>query len=553
MKFCSYCGSQLADGAKFCTECGAKAEVSAPEPAYEPPVQQTYEPPVQQAYEPPVQQAYEPPVQQAYEPPVQQAYEPPVQQTYEPPVQRAYEPPVQQAYEPPVQRAERPSAVRNSSPAPSEAKSSGDKRLLPILIVTVALVVILAVLLVVVLVGGKNQGTEADLGLYQGVSCIVSGTDVGAEGEWIRLQEKRNVTMFLLDKEYSGKWKLDGEDLVIRYGGEKYFGTLKQGVLEVEISGMRYTFQKNGGAAQPGAAPGATLLPTEPEPEAAEGPVTYKLVKAYDNGEEMTPELLEMLGGGYVIFNGDGTGLFSFFGDTTAITYDDTNMMAGEDKIPYTLTENGMEFVMDEASRFILEVTDETPELPPPASGEEEPDEPEEPVEADELQAWAGDYYGFWIIDSVWSGTQEWVQEGAWWDTCASLEWNGDGTGTLILWDVDFTKDDPLAELSITASAYDGVARFCGEEGQFLGEPLEHADWLWYSDETEYEDLLLISGQFDNGEDDFWYDIYLRPWGMEWSDIQEADPDLLPGYYEDWYLPLVESGVTEAPAGYVGE
>lgn len=512
MKFCSYCGSQLADDVKFCTECGAKVETPAPESVSPTPI----------------------PAEPVYEPPVQQTYEPPVQQTYEPAAQPTYRPPV----------------LQNSSPAPSGAKKSGNKSLLSILIVAAVLVIVLAALLVMVILEGKDQGSEADLGVYQGVSCMVSGTDVGAEGEWIKLQEKGNVTMFLVDKEYSGKWKLDGEDLVIRYGGEKYFGTLKQGVLEVEISGMRYTFRKSGGAEQPGAAPGATLLPTEPEPEAAEGPVTYKLVKAYDNGEELTPELLEMLGGGYVIFNGDGTGLFSFFGDTTAITYDDANMMAGEDTIPYTLTENGMEIVMDEVSRFILEVTDETPELPPPTGGEEEP---EEPVEADELQAWAGDYYGFWVVDSVWTGTQDWVQEGAWWDTCASLEWNEDGTGTLILWDEDFTKEEPLAELSITASVYDGVARFCGEEGQFLGEPLEHADWLWYSDETEYEDLLLISGQFDNGEDDFWYDIYLRPWGVEWSDVLEDNSDMLPYYYEDWYLPLIESGVTEAPAGYVGE
>ena len=30
--FCSNCGSQLADGAKFCSECGAK--VSRPEPEF---------------------------------------------------------------------------------------------------------------------------------------------------------------------------------------------------------------------------------------------------------------------------------------------------------------------------------------------------------------------------------------------------------------------------------------------------------------------------------------------------------------------------------------
>ena len=32
--------------------------------------------------------------------------------------------------------------------------------------------------------------------------------------------------------------------------------------------------------------------------------------------------------------------------------------------------------------------------------------------------------------------------------------------------------------------------------------------------------------------------MYLRPWGSLWPD----EEDRLPYYYEDWYLPLIESG-----------
>ena len=142
--------------------------------------------------------------------------------------------------------------------------------------------------------------------------------------------------------------------------------------------------------------------------------------------------------------------------------------------------------------------------------------------------------------------------EGAYWDCCATVEINPDGTGTMIIWDEDYTKDDPLAELEITVSETGSVARFCGEEGQFLGAPLEHADWLWYTDDTEYGDVFMIEGMYEDDVDDFWYYICLRPWGTDWSDV-EANDEQIPYYYYDWYLPMVESGVTEAPATNVGQ
>ena len=110
-----------------------------------------------------------------------------------------------------------------------------------------------------------------------------------------------------------------------------------------------------------------------------------------------------------------------------------------------------------------------------------------------------------------------------------------------------------MAQMGITASETDGVGRFVCEDGAFLGLPLAHADWLWYTDATEYGDLFVINGQFDDGEDDFWYEIYLRPWGVDWTDVLENDPDMKPYYYDDWYLPMVDCGVTEAPTGKVGQ
>ena len=164
-----------------------------------------------------------------------------------------------------------------------------------------------------------------------------------------------------------------------------------------------------------------------------------------------------------------------------------------------------------------------------------------------ELSYWAGDYYGWWVIDSVWEGED--FEEGDWWDCCATIELDEDGTGTMILWDEDMPKDDPLAELGITVTVdANGVARFCSEEGWFLDDEMEHSDWLFYSDATEYGDVLYIDGEYEDGTYDFWYYVYLRPWGTDWSDVAANEPDNMPYYYEDWYLPLIESGVQSAPA-----
>ena len=66
--------------------------------------------------------------------------------------------------------------------------------------------------------------------------------------------------------------------------------------------------------------------------------------------------------------------------------------------------------------------------------------------------------------------------------------------------------------------------------------------------------VICLHGSFtDENGDSFNYEIYLRPWGMEWEDVRALDTtalpysNMMPGYYDSWYLPLIKDGVTEAP------
>ena len=245
MKFCPNCGARLTEGVKFCTECGTKVAVPAPAPAPEP----VYTAPVEPAYvEPKPEPAYvapEPePAYVAPEPASEPEPAPEPEPAYQPPVSGpAYEAPAAPAktYTPQVSQPKAAKPVRE----PKEKKPFKKK-----LISIIAGVAVLVVLLIVLLVscGGKDQGTEADWGVYKGVSCVVSGTDLGAEGEWVELQKKGKAKLAIMGGEYTAKWTLKGKQIILQQGGDDFYGTLKNGVLELDISGILYTFQKDGAA-----------------------------------------------------------------------------------------------------------------------------------------------------------------------------------------------------------------------------------------------------------------------------------------------------------------
>ena len=119
---------------------------------------------------------------------------------------------------------------------------------------------------------------------------------------------------------------------------------------------------------------------------------------------------------------------------------------------------------------------------------------------------WNGDWYGWWIMTGCYGYYED--MEGDWWDICGTIDIGEFGT-------------------------------LMSEGGRFTDIDLEHADWIVDPGLLDYPDMIHISGYYESGEDEYFYDIYLRPWGTYWDDVTEED---LPYYYYDWYLPLIESG-----------
>ena len=162
------------------------------------------------------------------------------------------------------------------------------------------------------------------------------------------------------------------------------------------------------------------------------------------------------------------------------------------------------------------------------------------------LDWWNGAWYGWWTMTGC-SGAYE-SMAGQWWDACAVIDIGLDYTGTVTIWDEDYSRADPMSQATVTLNSA-GVGEHgtvMSESGYFTNLPLEHADWIIdpaiNSRFPDVENMICIEGWYEDGDDEFYYEVYLRPWGQLWDDFAADYPDDIPYYYDDWYLPLVESG-----------
>ena len=164
------------------------------------------------------------------------------------------------------------------------------------------------------------------------------------------------------------------------------------------------------------------------------------------------------------------------------------------------------------------------------------------------LDWWNGPWYGWWKMTGC-SGSYE-SMEGQWWDVCGEIAIGADDTGTITLWDEDYTRADPmaLASVSLNEAGTGEHGTVMSEGGRFTDTALAHADWIVDPGLLDYDDLIWIDGDYENGDDAFHYDIYLRPWGLHWEDMDESG---YPYRYTDWYLPLIDAGMSMPDA--IGE
>jgi len=225
---------------------------TAPKPAA-PAVPQ---PPVQP--KPPVQQPAQPWAPQAPQP---QSTDPQPYGTYTQP-QGGYTAPQPQVPPQPYYQGGY-EAYPNPAPRQSKASKPAGKKsgaLKWILLGGIGLLVIgLIIGLVSCVAGGSAAGSDDPrLGMYEAISCEYEGMTLSVEDEWIELKAGKRATIKINGEEYACRWTTEADGFYLTQGGDTFAGILKDDILTLTISGVRYTYQKvgsSGSATTPTTAP----------------------------------------------------------------------------------------------------------------------------------------------------------------------------------------------------------------------------------------------------------------------------------------------------------
>ena len=127
----------------------------------------------------------------------------------------------------------------------------------------------------------------------------------------------------------------------------------------------------------------------------------------------------------------------------------------------------------------------------------------------------------------------------------ARISVDADGDGTLTLWDESMSAASPMGEVSVVVSpGEDGaMGTLASTGGTFWLAVIGEGEWTLNPTAYGFENMLVVdAAHYASDEGSFDYTIVLRPWGTVWSDVESVASELLPYYYNDWYLPAIEAG-----------
>ena len=158
----------------------------------------------------------------------------------------------------------------------------------------------------------------------------------------------------------------------------------------------------------------------------------------------------------------------------------------------------------------------------------EYPDEQRAETETALTDMFIGDWYGWWKIDES-NGTMPI----SWYDCCANIAEQEDGTLLMTLWDEDGSRDEAMSVISFTPME-DGTLQSLN--GYFLYSEVDRGALTLKKPSPA---IYIAEIEHQNDREQFRASIYLRPWGDKWDD---APDEQKPFYYEDWYLPLLKKG-----------
>ncbi len=235
-----------------------------------------------------------------------------------------------------------------------------------------ALLLTAALLLGLTACGGPTYD-ESLLGVYTCYAVEMMGYNMPAdevlsEASTLELKQGGKGNMNVEGESGSIKYTLDGENITVEIEGETAKGTLKEGVIDIEIMEMHMFFIQEG-----------KEIPVTTPPEVG----YYDFFSAEIDGESFTAEDLAALGtdAGYASLqlNEDGTGSLVMDGEAQDFTWADGKLTADGESMDYTM--DGDKITISTVGYEMTFVRGETPAETPAEPAEADP-AVETPVEA---------------------------------------------------------------------------------------------------------------------------------------------------------------------------
>lgn len=155
---------------------------------------------------------------------------------------------------------------------------------------------------------------------------------------------------------------------------------------------------------------------------------------------------------------------------------------------------------------------------------------------------WAGDWYGWWSISNA---QGDWAAlDGQWYDCFARVEFSAGGECQMTLWDEQLSYAAPMGVVSLALAGDDGgMGTASSLSGSFWLAEIGAGEWQLDPSAYGFDKLVVVDdGHYEASGGSFDYALVLRPWGAVWDDVAEALPEILPYYYDTWYLPALDAG-----------
>lgn len=294
-------------------------------------------------------------------------------------------------------------------------------------------------------------------------------------------------------------------------------------------------------------------------PAAAAGRYSGESVCIY--GGERTPMDEVYSGESYLELREDGRGTLCLGGDEAGFRWqlDGTalTLTSGRETCRGTLENGRIETDLFGAD-IRLSFRQSAAPAQEPAQSEEPGPAAEESPEPDAI-SWPGDWYGWYAIVDAGSDYDEFKDSA--WAACARITRTEDA-GSIEVWDTETAAGERIGKMKIRFAKGEGPSGSLAlKSGKFWDETLQKDGWSCdpaRTDVRNFPQMICLSALAGDPASDSWFRIrlYLRPWGVDWSDVRTGDvsgcwyEDMMPPGYDSWYARLLAQGTAQMPDSF---